>query len=274
MTLLRLLPLLASSAADGGDPISRGRLLLAYMNCAQPGPTPTCAYHPYFNTVSPLNTTCDPNTQLQVSAGKADGIHSTSGYDPSRELVYFFQGTEKTIYTVDAKNHAVLPPVPLDTASALGSYGRGCTFLGITAAYWDSASNTLLGIMDIHDPKWALSSGLVQIDPASGAMLALDAALDADRRVSVPTEGGLIAGDGNGTLVVPRVDLLVHPHSFSAVNTSTGVMQIVDMDLPLTMIGLEYGDGAFWAVGTLLPNNRPSREAVTVRPLVDFPPRT
>ena len=51
---------------------------------------------------------------------------------------------------------------------------------------------------------------------------------------------GLVAGDGRGMLVAPRIGLW-RPHP----NTSTGVAQIIDTDHPMKIDGLEYGGGAF-----------------------------
>lgn len=99
------------------------RLLIAYMNCNQPGPTPGCRYHPYWNTVTPTNTTMDPYQQLQISSGQAHGIASASAFDVVRQLMYFFLGDEQTIYTIVAGPTAiVLPPITLNVTELGGSF--------------------------------------------------------------------------------------------------------------------------------------------------------
>ena len=93
--------------------LTGGDILATYMNCAQPGPTPGCHYHPYANTVTPGNTTMNMSRQLQLSSGAADGDKSAAAFDAGSGVLYFFQGAEATMYRVDTVAHKVLAPVKL-----------------------------------------------------------------------------------------------------------------------------------------------------------------
>ena len=140
-----LLPLplaLASSAEALAASAEEGRMI-AYMNCYQPGPTPSCTYHPYFNTVTPQNTTMNPSQQGQLSAGKAYGTNSASAYDTEGQIMYFFQGGEEKMYRIDAKTMQPLPTIPLDT-HALPNGLIAVVGVGVV---WNNATSSLLAVL-------------------------------------------------------------------------------------------------------------------------------
>ena len=241
-----LLPLplaLASSAEALAASAEEGRMI-AYMNCYQPGPTPSCTYHPYFNTVTPQNTTMNPSQQRQLSAGRAYGANSASAYDAEGQIMYFFQGGEDTMYRIDAKTMQPLPTIPLDTQ--LLPQG----FIGVAGVVWDVGSSSLLAVLS-QTPRQAR---LVEIDALSGAVVPLDAAVDPAKRVDFPA--GLVASDGE-VLVSPRGWSSASPHSLSVVNVSTGEAKVVELSKMMRIFSLEYGDGAWWAVGAVCPDMPP-----------------
>jgi hypothetical protein len=220
---------------------------IVYMDCAQPGPSPGCKYHPYYNSVTTRNTTMDMTQQLQLSTGRAYGIGSASAFDHGRGVLYFFQGEETIIYRVDTKAHQVLAPVKIDT-SGLG------TFYGVAAAAFDDRTGALLSIFNTK--LEAFNDRLVKLDPDTGKVTPLDSSVDPADRVNYGVGGGLCATDGK-LLVTPQGGGAGaganHPHSLSVVDVKTGVAQLVDTSPGMRIYGLEYGDGAFWAVGILCP---------------------
>lgn len=228
--------------------LSADRILMAYMDCAQPGPTPGCAYHPYYNTITTANTTMDMKQQLQISAGKAYGMGSASAYDPAGEILYFFQGDENTLYRIDVNAHKLLPRVTFSTE------GIGPSFMGINAVVWNNHTDSLVAVIDVGSGCGGICERLIEINPESGAVKALDESVDPTKRVDYAVGGGLIATDGK-ILVLPRGCGGKRPvDTLSVVNMKTGVAQLVATKPPMRIYGLEHDNGIFWAVGTVCPN--------------------
>ena len=166
--------LAAAATAPPTAALPSGNIHTAYMACAGAGPTPGCKYHPYFNTVTPTNTTMDMARSLQLSPGRAYGLSSCSAFDAGGRVFYFFQGAEATMRRVDTRARRVLPPLPL-SIDAVGGAG---SWLGVSAAFWDAASGTLLAVVVVGDIS---TNRLVQIDPQSGLVEPIDGAVSRGR---------------------------------------------------------------------------------------------
>ena len=171
------------------------------MNCAQPGPTPGCQYHPYVNTVTPGNTTMNMSRQLQLSSGAADGDKSAAAFDAGSGVLYFFQGAEATMYRVDTVAHKVLAPVKLKKPDPIKVWH------GIAAAYWDDTRAAVVAV--------AMKGGLVSINPSSGAISHLDSGVDPNSQANGDLgKGGGLSALGAGLLVFPLVSTWNFLHSF------------------------------------------------------------
>jgi len=241
LSVLALVP--AEAAADGA-----GTILMVYQNCDQPGPTPACQYHPYANSVVPANTTMNMSRQLQLSSGDAYGDKSAGAFDAGSGVLYFFQGEETTMYRVDAGAHKVLPPVKLKRPHPWKAWH------GVAAAYWNDGA--VVAVAKGNDRNDV--GGLVSIDPSSGVVSALDSGVDPnDKAYGDLSKGGGLFALGAGLLVLPLVPTWNYPHSFDAVNASTGAGTRVKTNLDI--VGLEYSNGSFWALGVVaLPPGLPS----------------
>ena len=221
--------------------LTGGDILATYMNCAQPGPTPGCQYHPYANTVTPGNTTMNMSRQLQLSSGAADGDKSAAAFDAGSGVLYFFQGAEATMYRVDTVAHKVLAPVKLKKPDSIKVWH------GIEAAYWDDTRAAVVAVAR-GSPHGMNQGGLVSINPSSGAISHLDSGVDPNSQANGDLgKGGGLSAFGAGLLVFPLVSTWNFLHSFQAINISTGVATRVKTTMDI--VGLEYSDGSFWALG-------------------------
>ena len=229
-----------------------GTIFAVYQNCDQPGPTPGCKYHPYANTVPLANTTMDMSRQLQLSSGAADGDKSADAFDASSGVLYFFQGREATMYRVDVGAHKVLPPVKLKTPHTSEAW------LGLDVAYWDDTTGAVVAVAKGND-KYI--GGLVSIDPSSGVVSPLDNGADPIRQASGQlAKGGGLSAFGAGLLVLPLVPTWNYVHSFQVVNSSTcpgSLCVATHVHTTLDIVGLEFSDGEFWALGVDLPPSLP-----------------
>ena len=245
-----VLPLALLGAALAGPAMAGGNILAVYQNCAQPGPTPGCTYHPYANTVAPTNTTMNMSRQLQLSTGDAYGDKSASAFDASSGVLYFFQGAEATMYRIDAAAHTVLAPVKLRKPDPFKAWH------GVDAAYWDDTRSAVVGVArGVIAGGLSQQGGLVSIDPSSGAISHLDSGVDPNSKANGDIgKGGGLSAFGDGLFVFPLVSAWNFLHSFQVVNTSTGVATRVSTTM--VIVGLEFSDGYFWALGVDLPGGK------------------
>jgi len=149
-------------------------------------------------------------------------------------VLYFFQGAEATMYRVDTVAHKVLAPVKLKKPDPFQFWH------GIAAAYWDDTRAAVVAV--------AMKGGLVSINPSSGAISHLDSGVDPNSQANGDLgKGGGLSALGAGLLVFPLVSTWNFLHSFQAINISTGVATRVKTTMDI--VGLEYSDGSFWALG-------------------------